>query len=186
MKLLWDYYALALGTERLRQLVDANYWQSLTTVFLKDANFIDTARLMGEIRDYERKHLAPVGIKISFAGDVAVSQSLIRGIVSTQLQSLVWSLLGIFAVAAVEDTYTGRPASCRRDRQRYPCGGANHNCPTSDSDLGAFAGPGAITQNEIVHEQRRNGVHGGVQGGDRSESTPPVRAHARRWVATRS
>jgi predicted RND superfamily exporter protein len=101
MKLLWDYSALTLGTERLRQVVDANYWQSLTTVFLKDANFIGTARLMGEIRDYERKHLAPLGIKISFAGDVAVSQSLIRGIVSTQLQSLVWSLLGIFAVAAV-------------------------------------------------------------------------------------
>jgi predicted RND superfamily exporter protein len=101
IKLLWDYYALALGPERLHQLVDTNYWQSLTTVFLKDANFIGTARLMREIRDYERKHLAPAGIKISFAGDVAVSQSLIRGIVSTQLQSLIWSLAGIFLVAAV-------------------------------------------------------------------------------------
>jgi len=100
-KLLWDYYGLALGRERLRQLVDTNYWQSLTTVFLKDANFIDTARLMAAIRDYERQHLAPEGIKVSFAGDVAVSQSLIHGIVSTQLQSLVWSLLGIFAVAAI-------------------------------------------------------------------------------------
>jgi len=80
--------------------VDANYWQSLTTVFLKDANFVGTARLMRSLRDYERDHLAPRGIKIGFAGDVAVSQSLIRGIVSTQLQSLVWSLLGIFAVAA--------------------------------------------------------------------------------------
>ena len=56
---------------------------------------------MGDIRAYEREHLAPKGIKISFAGDVAVSQSLIRGIVSTQLQSLIWSLLGIFAVTAL-------------------------------------------------------------------------------------
>ena len=32
---------------------------------------------------------------------MAVSQSLIRGIVSTQLQSLIWSLLGIFAVTAL-------------------------------------------------------------------------------------
>ncbi|MGB8370161.1 MAG: efflux RND transporter permease subunit [Limisphaerales bacterium] len=96
---LWDYYALALGPERLRQVVDSNYWQSLTTVFLKDANFVGTARLMGDIRDYEREHLAPKGIKLVFAGDVAVSQSLIRGIVTTQLQSLIWSLLGIFAVA---------------------------------------------------------------------------------------
>jgi predicted RND superfamily exporter protein len=99
IKTLWDYYALALGPERLRQIVDSNYWQSLTTVFLKDANFVGTARLMGDIRDYEREHLAPKGIKLVFAGDVAVSQSLIRGIVATQLQSLFWSLLGIFAVA---------------------------------------------------------------------------------------
>ena len=100
IKLLWDYYALALGSVRLHQIVDTNYWQSLTTVFLKDANFVDTARLMDDIRAYERKNFAPKGIKIEFAGDVAVSQSLIRGIVTTQLQSLIWSLLGIFAVTA--------------------------------------------------------------------------------------
>ncbi len=101
IKVLWDDYALTLGSERLHQVVDANYGQSLTTVFLKDANFVDTARLMSAIRQYEREYLAPKGIKLSFAGDVAVSQSLIHGIVSTQLQSLSWSLLGIFAVATV-------------------------------------------------------------------------------------
>jgi predicted RND superfamily exporter protein len=100
IKLLWDYYGLALGPQRLRRVVDTNYWQSLTTVFLRDANFVDTAKLMGDIRDYEREHLTPKGIKIGFAGDVAVSQSLIRGIVSTQLQSLIWSLAGIFLVTA--------------------------------------------------------------------------------------
>jgi predicted RND superfamily exporter protein len=99
IKLLWDYYGLAVGPQRLRQLVDSNYEESLTTVFMKDANFVGTARLMADIRDYERKNLAPKGIKIGFAGDVAVSQSLIHGIVTTQLQSLIWSLLGIFAVA---------------------------------------------------------------------------------------
>ena len=101
MKLMWDYYRLALGPQRLHQLVDTNYWQSLTTVFLKDANFVDTAHLMSALRAYEREHLAPKGIKLSFAGDVAVSQSLIHGIVTTQLQSLIWSLLGIFAVTAL-------------------------------------------------------------------------------------
>ena len=100
MKLLWDYYGGALGTQRLRQIVDTNYCRSLTTVFLKDANFVDTARLMKDIRDYESEHLAPKGIKLAFAGDVAVSQSLIRGIVTTQMQSLIWSLAGIFAVTA--------------------------------------------------------------------------------------
>jgi hypothetical protein len=101
IKTLWDYYALALGRERMRQIVDSNYCQSLTTVFLKDANFVGTARLMGDIRNYEREHLAPKGIKLVFAGDVAVSQSLIRGIVTTQLQSLIWSLAGIFLVTSV-------------------------------------------------------------------------------------
>lgn len=101
IKLMWDYYGLARGRHRLRQIVDSNYWQSVTTVFLKDANFIDTARLMADVRGYEREHLAPKGIKLGFAGDVAVSQSLIQGIVTTQMQSLFWSLVGIYVVTAV-------------------------------------------------------------------------------------
>src|SRR5439155_18023651 len=76
IKLMWDYYGLALGQQRLHQIVDTNYWRSLTTVFLKDANFRDTARLMADLRQYEREKLAPQGIKIGFAGDVAVSQAL--------------------------------------------------------------------------------------------------------------
>jgi predicted RND superfamily exporter protein len=101
IKLLWDYYGLALGPRRLRQLVDTNYWQSLTTVFLKDANFVDTAALMRDIRAFEREKLAPEGIKIGFAGDVAVSQSLIQGVVRTQLESLAVSLAGVFLVTAL-------------------------------------------------------------------------------------
>src|SRR5207249_281991 len=98
--LLWNYYGEARGPNRLRQVVDTNYWQSLTTVFLKDANFVGTAKLMGDLRAYERAHLTPKGIKLGFAGDVALSQSLIRGIVATQLQSLFWSLAGIYLVTA--------------------------------------------------------------------------------------
>src|SRR6185436_14892431 len=83
------------------QIVDTNYWRSLTTVFLKDANFIDTGRLMSDIRTYEREKLVAIGAKIGFAGDVAVSQSLIQGIVTTQLQSLIGSLVGIYLVTAL-------------------------------------------------------------------------------------
>ena len=100
VKMLWDYYAIGRGQQRLRQVVDTNYWRSLTTVFLKDANFVDTAKLMSDIRAYEREHLAPKGIKIGFAGDVALSQSLVKGIVTTQLQSLFWSVLGIYLLTA--------------------------------------------------------------------------------------
>jgi predicted RND superfamily exporter protein len=52
------------------------------------------------LRAYEREKLTPQGIKLGFAGDVAVSQSLIHGIVTTQLQSLAWSLAGVFFVTA--------------------------------------------------------------------------------------
>ena len=100
IRFLWKNYSATLGPRRLHQIVDTNYWQSLTTVFLKDANFVDTAKLMSDIRDYEREHLAPKGIKLGFAGDVAVSQSLISGIVTTQMQSLIWSLAGIFLVTS--------------------------------------------------------------------------------------
>jgi predicted RND superfamily exporter protein len=100
IKLMWDYYGIARGQQRLHQIVDTNYWQSVTTVFLKDANFADTARLLDGLRAYEREKLTPQGIKLGFAGDVAVSQSLIHGIVTTQLQSLAWSLAGVFFVTA--------------------------------------------------------------------------------------
>ena len=98
---LWNYYDFALGRNRLRQVVDEDYSRSLTTVFLKNANFVETARLMSRIRTYERDHLAPKGINLGFAGDVALSQSLIHGIVTTQLQSLGWSLAGIYLVVAL-------------------------------------------------------------------------------------
>jgi predicted RND superfamily exporter protein len=101
IKLMWDYYRIVRGPEHLRQLVDTNYARSLLTIFLKEANFIDTQKLMDDLRAYEREHLAPLNIRLGFAGDVAVSQSLIRGIVTTQTQSLLWSLVGIYAVTAL-------------------------------------------------------------------------------------
>ena len=100
-RVLWDYYRYARGPRRLRQVVDASYSQSLTTIFLKNANFRDTERLMSDIRAYEHEHLAPKGIKLGFAGDVAASQALIAGIVTTQLQSLSWSIVGIGVITAV-------------------------------------------------------------------------------------
>jgi predicted RND superfamily exporter protein len=108
IKLMWDYYRIVRGPEHLRQLVDTNYARSLLTIFLKEANFVDTQKLMDDLRAYEREHLAPLNIRIGFAGDVAVSQSLIRGIVTTQTQSLLWSLVGIYAVTAL----LGRSFQC--------------------------------------------------------------------------
>jgi hypothetical protein len=98
---MWDYYRIVRGEQRLREVVDAHYARSLTAIFLREANFIDTAKLMNAIRSYERENLASHGIKLGFAGDVAVSQSLIKSIVTTQLQSLAGSLIGILALTSL-------------------------------------------------------------------------------------
>jgi len=98
---IWGEYERLRGYDRRRQLVDTDYGRSIVTVLMKNANFVGTARLMREIRDYERANLAPHGISLSFAGDVAVSQTLIDAIVGTQIISVVGSLAGDFLVTAV-------------------------------------------------------------------------------------
>jgi predicted RND superfamily exporter protein len=70
-------------------------------MYLKHANFQDTARLLEEIGDYEDRHLRPLGMRLSFAGDTPVSQTLIRAIVDTQVRSLSFSLVGIFLVTSL-------------------------------------------------------------------------------------
>ena len=98
---LWSQYKRIRGPERLQQIVDPDYACSLVTVFLKNANFVDVGALMEAIREYEAQHLAPHGITLGFAGDVAVSQTLIRAIVETQVWSLGGSLFGILLVTTL-------------------------------------------------------------------------------------
>ena len=98
---MWREYGNIRGKERLSQLVDPTYTRAIITVLLKNANFVDTARLMQAIRDYEAKNLVPQGIKLSFAGDVAVSQTLIEEIVRTEVQSLAGTMLGVLLVTVV-------------------------------------------------------------------------------------
>lgn len=98
---LWTSMGQVIGTERLREVVDPQLEHGLITVFLRDANYVDTARLMASLREYEREHLTPERIRFDFAGDVAVSQTLIEAIVRSQVGSLVASLLGIAAVIAI-------------------------------------------------------------------------------------
>ena len=98
---LWRSYGRFQGRRRLAQLVDQNYQRCLLTVFMKNANYRDTAKLIDGIRQYEEQHLTPRGISLGFAGDVAASQALIGAIVRTQILSLLLSLLGVFVVATL-------------------------------------------------------------------------------------
>jgi len=56
------------GPNNCATFVDTNYARALLTVFLKEANFVDTAKLMEDIRGYERDHLASQNIRLGFAG----------------------------------------------------------------------------------------------------------------------
>ncbi len=98
--ILWRNAGRTLGSERLRRTVDAGHARGLVTVFLRGSSFAGTGRLMADLRAWERRHLAPAGVRLGFAGDVAVSQALIGAVVATQVESLALSLVGIFAVTA--------------------------------------------------------------------------------------
>jgi predicted RND superfamily exporter protein len=99
-RLLWGHYSWIRGPERLRESVSPDFQHGLVTIFLNDANYVDTGHLLEEIRGYEREYLAGAGLRIDFGGDVAISQNLIDSIVSTQVRSLLLSLIGIFVILA--------------------------------------------------------------------------------------
>jgi predicted RND superfamily exporter protein len=109
-------YRRVRGEERLREVFAPGFREGLVTVLLRDANFKDTARLLAAVRDFATRELAPWGLQVRFAGDVAASQAMIAAIVRTQLASLLLSLatvallmiwvyrspvLGLLAVAPV-------------------------------------------------------------------------------------
>jgi predicted RND superfamily exporter protein len=96
---LWKWYASIRGEDRMRATADRDLSAGIISVYLKNANFKDTARLLSDIRRYERETLAPKNISLRFAGDVAVSQALIDGITRTQISSIVLSILGVFISA---------------------------------------------------------------------------------------
>ncbi|UCE58277.1 MAG: MMPL family transporter [Phycisphaerales bacterium] len=98
---LWRQYERIRGEDRRAQIVDEHYGRSLVTVFMKDANFVGTKTLMDDIRSFEKENLTPHEIELDFAGDVAVSQTLIDAIVSTQTRSLLASLVGILVLTAI-------------------------------------------------------------------------------------
>ena len=96
---LWKWYANIRGPERMQATANADLSSAIISVYLKNANFKDTHQLLDEIAGYQREHLAPAGISLRLAGDVAVSQALIDGITRTQVSSIVLSILGIIVSA---------------------------------------------------------------------------------------
>jgi len=91
----------ARGPLRRRQVIDDSLTRTVVSIYLKEADYRGIAKLMAAIRGYERTHLAPLGMRVGFAGDVAVSQAMIPAIVRTQVYSLLLALVGCWAVIAL-------------------------------------------------------------------------------------
>lgn len=88
------FYDRVRGPTRRREVIHDDLRRTVVTIFLKAANFRDTAVLIRDLRGYESNHLAPRGVRLDFAGDVAVSQAMIPAIVRTQVVSLLLALGG--------------------------------------------------------------------------------------------
>jgi hypothetical protein len=89
------------GESRRREVIDDARRRGVITLFLKDPDYRQVAGLMAAARRYARERLEPLGVRIGFAGDVAVSQAMIPAIVRTQVFSLPLALLGSWLVVTL-------------------------------------------------------------------------------------
>jgi predicted RND superfamily exporter protein len=98
---LVHWFDVVRSPARRREVIDDANRQGVVTLFIKDPDYKEVAALMAAARRYAREHLAPLGIRIGFAGDVAVSQAMIPAIVRTQVYSQPLSQLGCWLVVTL-------------------------------------------------------------------------------------
>jgi len=91
----------ARGIHRRRAFMSDDSRRTLISIYLKDANYQETAILMAAIDEYVKVHLSPLDIQLKFSGDVAVSQSMIPAIVHTQVTSLLLAFINAFLICAI-------------------------------------------------------------------------------------
>jgi uncharacterized protein len=91
---LYAYADRVMGIAARREIVADGFAQGIVQVYLRQANYRDTAALLVRARRFERARLAPLGGSLAFAGDIAVSQAMIPAIVDGQFSSFAGALLG--------------------------------------------------------------------------------------------
>ncbi|MFL6259605.1 MAG: efflux RND transporter permease subunit [Thermoanaerobaculia bacterium] len=89
------------SASRRREVIDDARRQGVITLFLKDPDYKQVDALMKAARRYARDHLEPLGVRVGFAGDIAVSQAMIPAIVRTQVYSQPLSQLGCWLVVTI-------------------------------------------------------------------------------------
>lgn len=95
---LIGYFDDVRGEPRRREVIDDQRQRGVITVFLKDPDYRQVEALMSDVRRYAQERLEPLGVRIGFAGDIAVSQAMIPAIVRTQVFSLPLAQLGALLV----------------------------------------------------------------------------------------
>jgi predicted RND superfamily exporter protein len=86
---------------RRREVIDDERRRGVVTLFLKDPDYKQVDALMKAARGYAREHLEPLGVRLGFAGDIAVSQAMIPAIVQTQVYSQPLSQIGCWLVVTL-------------------------------------------------------------------------------------
>lgn len=96
---VYHYFEVVRGEHRRREVVNDGLDRALVNVFLKNANYQETQRLIDGMMAWDgfKSHR----VELSVAGDVAVSQAMIPAIVHSQVSSLLWALAGAFLILVV-------------------------------------------------------------------------------------
>jgi predicted RND superfamily exporter protein len=75
--------------------------RAVVTVFVKNADFLKTAEIIRRVQEFGAELIAGSGGTVEFGGDLAISQTMISSVVSTQLWSLIFTVIGIVLTIAV-------------------------------------------------------------------------------------
>lgn len=96
LRRLWRRMEFARGKHRRQDVADDAMQRGLVTVFLKNANYLQTARILTQTQAAATELLAPLGGQVRFGGDVAVSQAAIAANVRGQLVSVAFGIVSLF------------------------------------------------------------------------------------------
>jgi hypothetical protein len=91
---VYRFFDIVRGKPRRQEVVHDGLDRALVSVFLKNANYVETRRLIEDLGSWEFS--SSHRVELSLAGDVAVSQAMIPAIVHSQVASLLWALAGAF------------------------------------------------------------------------------------------
>lgn len=98
---LWRQMDIGRGIDRRSEVADDAMQRGLITIYLKNANYRQTAAIMARTRELEARFFTPLGGRIRFGGDVAVSQATIAANVHSQLVSVGSGIVALFVFLLV-------------------------------------------------------------------------------------